>query len=269
MSKANEPAFPTYYQVVPITEKPEKEGYYACLNAVVGREFLQGHWIGQDWGFTHWLRPLEHLPLSREQADPSVLLEAAIDRVIHQEEDRGREGCTYGDTVYDSPSAVYGYNTCLRNIKLDLQATLTQYRDLKRQPMVTILNDKSIAVEIPPEGNINNSYLWGGSGQYWVRYTTMPKPGKFKTNEIKLPEGYWGIAGRPNNLTEEQWEKIVDWYEDSNDSSYDPQYNVTTYFKVFTDYVTGDDFDTAIESGLSLLASKNIDPGKVIILIKQ
>lgn len=40
-----------------------------------------------------------------------------LDLIANMEEDRGRSGCTYGDTEYDSESAVYGYNQCLENIK--------------------------------------------------------------------------------------------------------------------------------------------------------
>lgn len=39
-----------------------------------------------------------------------------ISRISEMKDDSGREGCTYGDTHYDSLSAVYGYNLAIDNI---------------------------------------------------------------------------------------------------------------------------------------------------------
>ncbi len=40
-----------------------------------------------------------------------------LESILNTSEDKGREGCTYGDTEFDSPSAAYGFNTCLDSIK--------------------------------------------------------------------------------------------------------------------------------------------------------
>jgi hypothetical protein len=63
----------------PIEEKPEKDGYYACLNneVTLGREFLNGNWIGQNWGFTHWLQPIDRKEYIRQIA--AEAWEAALD----------------------------------------------------------------------------------------------------------------------------------------------------------------------------------------------
>lgn len=122
--------------------------------------------------------------------------------------------------------------------------------------MITVLNDTTIAVTIPPEGNINNSYLWGSYNQYWVRYTDMPKPGKIRANEIKLPPGQWEILGRPLSITEDQWKGIVDSKLDGRElwQSYENTYTA---------------FHNATESGMSWIKSKSLDPLNIIILKKK
>jgi hypothetical protein len=40
-----------------------------------------------------------------------------VRRITNQVEDIGREGCTYGDTYFDSMSAVYGYNLSVNQMK--------------------------------------------------------------------------------------------------------------------------------------------------------
>jgi len=42
--------------------------------------------------------------------------EKALNRVANTSYDTGREGCTWGDTDYDSMSAVTGYNQCVDNV---------------------------------------------------------------------------------------------------------------------------------------------------------
>lgn len=51
----------------------------------------------------------------------------ALDSILNTSEDKGREGCTYGDTKFDSPSAAYGYNTCLREIQRQIIKALSSY----------------------------------------------------------------------------------------------------------------------------------------------
>jgi hypothetical protein len=70
-----------YYEVVPIDQKPDKEGWYIVEASGTFREYqyADGEWCAPKMGMAdpdNWLRPVEHLPLSTEQADPSVLLEA-------------------------------------------------------------------------------------------------------------------------------------------------------------------------------------------------
>lgn len=89
---------------------------------------------------------------------------------------------------------------------------------------------------------------------------------------ICLPPGSFTFIGTTKDIDEEKAKQIVDWYTDSNDSSYDPQYNETTYFDVFKDYSPNDDdFDTATESFNSLLTSQGLDGSKCnyAILKKQ
>jgi hypothetical protein len=39
-----------------------------------------------------------------------------VERISRMKDDSGREGCTYGDTDYDSMTVVYGYNMAIDNI---------------------------------------------------------------------------------------------------------------------------------------------------------
>lgn len=45
----------------------------------------------------------------------------ALERILNMSEDVGREGCSYGDTEFDSLSAAYGYNLALNQIKSIIQ----------------------------------------------------------------------------------------------------------------------------------------------------
>ena len=39
-----------------------------------------------------------------------------IEHISNMKDDSGREGCTYGDTDYDSVSVVYGYNLAIEDV---------------------------------------------------------------------------------------------------------------------------------------------------------
>lgn len=39
-----------------------------------------------------------------------------LERISRMKDDSGREGCTYGDTDFDSMSVVYGYNLAIENV---------------------------------------------------------------------------------------------------------------------------------------------------------
>jgi hypothetical protein len=72
-----------YYKVVPITEKPEKDGWYYVMNP--NREIMP-RMIEYKVGCFHnhnkvlasyYLKPIESLPIDRDKADPSVLVKAS------------------------------------------------------------------------------------------------------------------------------------------------------------------------------------------------
>ena len=42
--------------------------------------------------------------------------------ILRMKDDSGREGCTYGDTDYDSMSVVYGYNFAIENVAKKLRS---------------------------------------------------------------------------------------------------------------------------------------------------
>lgn len=54
----------------------------------------------------------------------------ALEKIINQSEDIGREGCTYGDTDFDSLSVVYGSNQQLSYDKNIATTALQQYKEL-------------------------------------------------------------------------------------------------------------------------------------------
>lgn len=141
---------------------------------------------------------------------------------------------------------------------------------------ITQLNEKAWSVTIPPEGNINNAYLWGSYNQWWAKYTEMTRPGQFVTREIKLPEGDWRIEGIGERLTEDQWKEIVesqvynappvpkdDFRKDRQTAYRDYSSDRETRYSKFPLLLT------ATESGLSLLKSKGLQDKSVIILIKH
>jgi hypothetical protein len=70
---------------------------------------------------------------------------------------------------------------------------------------------------------------------------------------------YYKALGRGNELTEEQWKQIVEWFSILGDTGYQD------YGKEYLSY----GFGTAAESGQSLLKAKNVPIDRVIILIKQ
>lgn len=83
-------------------------------------------------GFEHWENLMKTLFFNRDpkkinnyeneviakfaaqKIDP---LQKIVEKINNTPEDTGREGCTYGDTKFDSLSAVHGYNLCLQHIK--------------------------------------------------------------------------------------------------------------------------------------------------------
>lgn len=71
--------------------------------------------------------------LKWEQAEAMIeKMAKALERVLNQEPAKGREGCAWGDTEYDSMSAAVGYNEVLANIKPITNDALTDYNTYKK-----------------------------------------------------------------------------------------------------------------------------------------
>lgn len=51
-----------------------------------------------------------------------------LSRLKNQSEDKGREGCTYNDTNFDSLSVVYGWNLALQQMKEFIAPTLSKHQ---------------------------------------------------------------------------------------------------------------------------------------------
>lgn len=83
-----------------------------------------------------------------------------------------------------------------------------------------------------------------------------------------LPSGDWTLY-RLSEVPEDLAMEMVEWYEDTCDSSDDPMYNVATRFKIFTDYLEGDDLDTAHASFVSWVRAQGIAENDPWILINK
>lgn len=51
-----------------------------------------------------------------ETKDKNLTISDVVERVSRMKDDSGREGCTYGDTDYDSMTVVYGYNLAIEDV---------------------------------------------------------------------------------------------------------------------------------------------------------
>lgn len=104
-----------------------------------------------------------------------------------------------------------------------------------------------------------------------LAYSVLDYNNKGSYDACALPPGNWKSLGLCSEIKEDVAKTLVEWYRDSNDSSYDPQYNETTYFDVFKDYMTGDEdeLDTAVESLHSFIKAHGYKPETTVLLIKQ
>lgn len=118
--------------------------------------------------------------------------------------------------------------------------------------MITELNEKAIAVEVPEGAHTFSIGFATG------RLCYSPKGSAINTIYTDLPPGNWSILGRPNELSEEQWKKVVTAEKTFGYPSYGQIPNGSYQW-----------FAKPSESGQSLLKSKNVNPESVIILIKQ
>lgn len=78
-----------YYEVVDISQKPDKAGSYVLVSKA--NTYALNRWDGKVWWdnpiiYTHWLRPLDHLPLSREQAEKvwDAAVDFTEDRIVYR-----------------------------------------------------------------------------------------------------------------------------------------------------------------------------------------
>lgn len=64
-----------------------------------------------------YLKNIPVLTLSSEEAREYEQLKSFAEKIKHFSKSEGREGCTYGDTDFDSMSAAYGYNEAVEQIQ--------------------------------------------------------------------------------------------------------------------------------------------------------
>lgn len=60
---------------------------------------------------------MQRIDQNSNQFTASNSMAIALQKINNTSEDSGKEGCTYGDTDYDSLSVVYGYNTAISQFK--------------------------------------------------------------------------------------------------------------------------------------------------------
>lgn len=111
--------------------------------------------------------------------------------------------------------------------------------------MITVLNDKAIAVEVPEDAKDFN--LWQSQfslrgrkkGAYVLSFNCHKSPSK--DLPIDLPDGNWSILGRPEDMTAEQWNLVR-----TENTRLSPSV-----------------------AGAHFLKLKKVNPSSVIILIKE
>ncbi|AGO47723.1 hypothetical protein Phi4:1_gp189 [Cellulophaga phage phi4:1] len=78
---------------------------------------------------THFKTGLDDIEAGSEERQPmqdeidfalplveKLSIHSTIDRISRMKDDSGRQGCTYGDTEFDSLSVVYGYNRAIDDV---------------------------------------------------------------------------------------------------------------------------------------------------------
>lgn len=63
-----------------------------------------------------------------------------IETILDLPQEEWREGATYGDTKFDSPSAAYGYNMCLEYVKQIASEALNNTSGEEKQESIKVLN---------------------------------------------------------------------------------------------------------------------------------
>jgi hypothetical protein len=82
--------------------------------------------------------------------------------------------------------------------------------------------------------------------------------------ETELPPGRWQLlrSCTADQLTEEDWRKIVDWYGVGDGSIDEAGVGDTFFCYDDTEFC----YDTAVESGLSLIRSQGMEPEETVVL---
>lgn len=91
-----------YFEVLPISEKPEKDGSYMTIGFGFGKtEFKENKW--HDWTEknTHWLRPLTSLPIDTDTTEKIASAIEKIKRNLFQNENDSHKS-SYNTGVRDA-----------------------------------------------------------------------------------------------------------------------------------------------------------------------
>lgn len=121
--------------------------------------------------------------------------------------------------------------------------------------MITVLTDKAASIQWAKDA------IKARIDKAGYVIFEMKEPGingEYYYDDQKPLEGKWKILGKSSELTEDQWREVVE--------------KIMPFGRVerWKDYeFTESGFYTAIESGQSLLKSKNLEPETTLILIKQ
>lgn len=129
--------------------------------------------------------------------------------------------------------------------------------------MITELTDNCIGVGVPLDATDFQTHVLGGI-QKLVFSSQIQDPLKCGGDMLRLPDGSWELIGLAKDLTEDQWREVVELmkYKEIDKLYYSFSYKIYGKVKPGGAYGT----QKSIESGLSLLKSKSINPDTTVIL---
>ena len=119
--------------------------------------------------------------------------------------------------------------------------------------MTHLIND-IYGVEVPKGAE---RFCFGYDNPNWIYYYLKNSANSFDHRHIELPSGSYSIIGKGDELDSDKWESIVD-YKKHEDQRFYPDYTSALEF-----------FDNPIQSGHSLLKSKNLKPEPTLIIKKH
>jgi hypothetical protein len=127
--------------------------------------------------------------------------------------------------------------------------------------MIHTLTESAKAIDVSEDAKDFATHELNGYTKL-VFSSVSQDPLKCGGDMIYVGQGNWEILGKPASITNTDWFKIVDKFNNGSYRDYEHK-NFDSCDEYLPMYLT------AQESGQSLLKSKNVNPESVIILIKK